>query len=195
MTFRPVIVLTSLVLVLSACDTSNRLSSDAIPRVPTSPSATSDPTMPPPNTARAGQIQLTSVSAAEGSLIRAVDCSVAYGNGHVDNRHVCTQQWSGTFDVDYDMQIADAILTVQFVGDDGECGTSYSATEPFAGGRQKIVVSGISFTDVTEEGEIVARCVMPRTTTRMVAKFWRRSYPREPLLTGTFNQKYSFDKR
>jgi len=183
MTFKPVFLLASLVAV-SACDSNTR-----VPPTMPSPSNSSGQAPSVTPTGQLGRIRLTSTSAPDGAVIQAADCP------YLEGLNLVCGNWSGTFDVDFDTPIEEAVLTVQFYGDDGDCGMAYSPSEPFAGGRQRIVVSGIEFSQIQEDGSVLSRCMMPRTTTRMVAKFWRRRSQREPLLTETFGQKYSFEKR
>ena len=188
MTLRPVFLMASLVLVLSACDDNDRRSPSAPSPNPPGFSGFSNST---PVASNQGQIQLISVSVPEGRVIQAEDCAVAPGG----SRHICTHEWTGTFDVEFGADIEDSILSVHFDGDDGECGSSFSAGVPLAGRRRHTVtVSGIFFTDQFEDGRVFPRCVFPRTTTRMIAKLWNRRNVRHPLLTQTFNRRFTFQR-
>ena len=93
------------------------------------------------------------------------------------------------FDVQFQNEISNAVLTAGFYAGSQRYGLAGSASRPFAaGGRATFTMSEISFSDDAKR----LLCPLPAVTTRMVEQLWEVSRSREALLTQEFVNTYTF---
>ena len=118
--------------------------------------------------------------------------------------HVCTEDWRGTFEVDVNRDVADAVITATFEGPLGRCAVVYVGGLSFVAGREQFV-STSSAIYMTYEPEpydnaaVVRYCDVPTTTERLVVALWDRGggvgSAANPLLRQEFDSRYTFASR
>jgi hypothetical protein len=157
--------------------------------LPAGPSGSSPPSQTPPTPPRPpateGNITVTSIVPGSGATLVVRDCTRS-GSGY---RWFCADQLRSTFEVQFDQNIPDAVLTASFVGDAGGCGRASTARTPLTAGSQTTMIMGaIDFS--TEESPLA--CQLPLETSRMILRLWRANSPATPLMTREFAYSYKF---
>ncbi len=151
---------------------------------PTTPTTTLSPTVPPAAAPR-GEITVRSQTPASPASLIVRECT--YPN--TTYTEMCSSELKVAFDVQFQNEISNAVLTATFYAGSQRCGFAGSASRPFAaGGRATFIMSDIS---AANEGTRLL-CSLPAVMTRMVVEFWEVSRPGEALLTQEFVNTYTF---
>jgi hypothetical protein len=158
-----------------------------------SPVTSAGPSAPAPTAAR-GDIRIASITRASGSTIAVGDCGSA--TMPIPGRHICSDQWGATFEVDIDSDIADAVLSVSLQDGAARCADAYSRYQPVAAGsRTSFSTSGSLYLTYEGDAGVVVNCTVPRTTTKMIVALWRRGNAAVPVLRQEFDVTYQLEPR
>ena len=158
-------------------------------------------TLTPSGSAR-GEIRVSAVTPSANSALTVHDCGPSWTG--INGRHVCTEEWRGSFDVAVDRDVAGAVLTVSFEGASGRCGMVYVTDLAFAKGRVRpVTASNALFLTYEPEGypnlAVVQYCHLPAATERLVVQLWDPGggvgSAARPLLHQEFNYAYRFGLR
>jgi hypothetical protein len=170
-------------ILMSACNGQTGGGGNVSP-TPTTPTTLLPPTNPSPAAPR-GEITVRSQTPASPASLIVRECT--YPN--TTYTEMCSTQLKVAFDVQFQNEISNAVLTASFYAGSQQCGFAGSASRPFAaGGRETFTMSEISFSDDATR----LLCPLPAVTMRMVVQLWEVSRPSEALLTQEFVNTYTF---
>lgn len=171
-----------LIILMSACD---RQTGDGNVASPTGPTTLLPPPTGPSPAAPRGEITVRSITPASPATLIVRECtypSSAYSD-------MCSRQLEMAFDVQFENEIPNAVVTAGFYAGSQRCGLASSSGRPFAaGGRATFTLPVISFSD--ESTRLL--CPLPAVTMRMVVQLWEASRPGVPLLTQEFVNTFTF---
>ena len=159
----------------------------AAPTAPTDPSSTQAAAPKPPpqtQTAAAGTISMVASSPGSGGSLLVGECRF----GAVTR--TCADGWHGIFEVSLDRDMVWAVLSVGFYEGSTLCGYAADVQQLLpAGETVTFRPSRIALSD--EFGTFSPPCLLPATTTRMVAVLWSDA-DWSTQLTQEFTANYTF---
>lgn len=157
---------------LAACDGRN-VSPSPIPAAPAPP----------------GQITVRSIAPASGATLAVRECPYYPSSFNLNFWEMCADPVLMIFDVEFEREVTNAVVTAGFYSGSQRCGFAASQTAPLkTGSRASFDAQVILMSD--EVNRLL--CTLPAETTRMVVQLWERERPATPLLTEEFPHSYRF---
>jgi hypothetical protein len=163
---------------LTACEAPTRQRSP----IPTAPS--------PP--APSSQIIVQSMSPSAGATLPVDKCRYYPSSFNLDFWEMCADGLSLRFDVEFEADVTNAIVTAGFYSGSQRCGLATSQTAPLAAGSRTAFEATVI---LLSDESVPLRCAFPAETSRMVVQLWERSRAATPLVTREFAHSYRFSQQ
>ena len=152
------------------------------------PLASPIPTAPSPPAPR-GSITLQSLSPVSGATLQVRECPYYPISLFATFWDMCSDDLTMTFEVEFETEVANAVVTIGFYSGSQRCGLATSQSGFLAARtRASFDAKIISFSDE----DVRLLCPLPVETTRLVVQLWERGRPAVPLLTQEFAHNYKF---
>ena len=148
-------------------------------------------TAPSPR-APSNQIIMQSMSPSSGATLPVDKCRYYPSSFNLDFWEMCADGLSLRFDVEFEADVTNAVITAGFYSGSQRCGLATSQTAPLvAGSRTAFEATVILLSDES----VPLLCAVPAETSRVVVQLWERSRPATPLLTREFAHSYRFSQQ
>jgi hypothetical protein len=136
-----------------------------------------------------GQITLQSIAPPSGATLPVEKCQYYPSRLDLDFWEMCADHLSITFDVEFDADVRDAVVTAGFYRGTQRCGLAASQTARLRAGTTTVFDTHVIL--LSDEATQLP-CALPAETTQMVVQLWERSRPATPLLSREFVHHYRF---
>jgi hypothetical protein len=142
-----------------------------------------------PTPAPTSKITVRSIAPASGATLPVRECPYYPSSLNLNFWEMCADQLQMSFDVEFERDVTNAVVTAGFYSGAQRCGLATSQSAPLqAGSRASFETKVILLSD--EVNRLL--CALPAETTRMVVQLWERDRPATPLLTEEFSHTYRF---
>jgi hypothetical protein len=132
------------------------------------------------------------MSPSAGATLPVDKCRYYPSSFNLDFWEMCADGLSLRFDVEFEADVTNAVVTAGFYSGSQRCGLATSQSAPLAAGSRTAFEATVI---LLSDESVPLLCALPAETSRMVVQLWERSRPATPLVTREFAHSYRFSQQ